>query len=399
MSALLWIVGLLGLIWGYSSLWVKQTAGKIELFIRVDERGTTVDEMIEVWTVLENRSWLPVPWVELTQPLPKGLLVQEPDGWAEEIAYRTFLLPRQRVQRRHLIRCERRGLHRLEKAKVQYGDGIGLQDSFAEMFTYATVLVRPRLLDEAELSLRLDELLGERSVLRWYQEDASRPLGVRDYQLGDPFRHIHWAATARTGELMVKQFDTTSETDVHVILNAQFYEPFWAGFIRPLLEHEFRLAATLLTKAGEQGSRFALHTNASSSLVSSLSTPLDSTPSHLDMMITEIGGLAHRAAEPFSDMLQQMRGRLGSGSTVIVLTSHWSPEIALELDHLRAEGHRLILMAYERVAHRLHGLSPAVPIIPVAVKLDEEEAQELETAENTPPQDLATQPASEEVSA
>ncbi len=32
-------------------------------------------------------------------------------------------------------------------------------------------------------------------------------LGIRDYQSGDPRKHIHWRATARTGRLVVREFD------------------------------------------------------------------------------------------------------------------------------------------------------------------------------------------------
>ena len=42
--------------------------------------------------------------------------------------------------------------------------------------------------------------------------------GIREYVQGDPIRHIHWKTTARTGKLMVKEFDTGSGLNLAVML-------------------------------------------------------------------------------------------------------------------------------------------------------------------------------------
>jgi uncharacterized protein (DUF58 family) len=43
--------------------------------------------------------------------------------------------------------------------------------------------------------------------------------GVRDYAPGDSFNRIHWRSTARTGRLMVKEFELDPTADIWIVLD------------------------------------------------------------------------------------------------------------------------------------------------------------------------------------
>lgn len=371
MTALLWILTVIGLIYGYSRLWNRETTGKIILTVRAEDNHLTDGDIAVLWLALENRSWLPIPWLELFQKMPAGMQAHLMGEWKDEIVFRTFLLPRQRVQRRYEVRGAR-GLHKFDKADVQYGDGIGLRAVGAQLEAQETVLVRPGFLEDLELTLHLTELVGEKAVVRWYQEDTSRLQGVRSYQMGDPYRHIHWAATARTGGLMVKQFETTSETEYYVVMNQQFFEPYWTGTIRAVVEHQCMLAATLLRQADEQGYLTGLYTNAGWSGFGGLHVPVGRAQDHFEVMLESLGGILPRSTGPFAELLQSLRGRLGERSTIMLLTAFWSPEIATAVEQLRGEGHHIVLVAYGKTAERLHGLSPSIRVVPVELDVQEE---------------------------
>ncbi|RIJ99998.1 MAG: hypothetical protein DCC46_06735 [Armatimonadetes bacterium] len=47
------------------------------------------------------------------------------------------------------------------------------------------------------------------------------PRGVRQYFPGDALRHVHWRTTARTGQLMVKEFETGSQSGVSLYLQTE----------------------------------------------------------------------------------------------------------------------------------------------------------------------------------
>ncbi|ARU63500.1 hypothetical protein CBW65_22715 [Tumebacillus avium] len=384
MSALIWVVALALVVFGYSKLWERYTAGKIKLTIRIAEENIYDGEEVEVWTVLENESWLPIPWLELVMGLPSALRVLEGDEERTEVAYRTFLLPRQRVQRMHKIRVKR-GMHRLNKAEIQYGDGIGLKGLFEQMHIFGRILVRPRIAEDFEVNLRLQELVGERSVVRWYQEDASRLIGIRSYIQGDPYKAIHWRATARTGELMIKQFDTTSETDFYVVMNVQFFATYWWGTIREVVEQQCRITAKMFQDAEAQSFPFGLYTNASWSGAGSLNVPLQNLPCQMDAMLMALGDLSYKPNAPFEDVLRNLRGRLHNRSTLVVITPYWDENIAMEIEMLRSEGHQLLLIAMDTIADSLHGLSPAIPVLPLHVEHAKvEQLEELAGGEEVP---------------
>lgn len=67
---------------------------------------------------------------------------------------------------------------------------------------------------------------------------------LRPYEPGDPLRHIHWRTTARTGRLMVRQFEETRRSQLLLVLSedARHYAD----------ENEFELAVSLLASVGLQ---------------------------------------------------------------------------------------------------------------------------------------------------
>lgn len=44
------------------------------------------------------------------------------------------------------------------------------------------------------------------------------PRGVREYSTGDSLRHVHWASTARRGQLLVKEFEAGSHTAASIVI-------------------------------------------------------------------------------------------------------------------------------------------------------------------------------------
>ena len=50
-------------------------------------------------------------------------------------------------------------------------------------------------------------------------EDLTRSRSIRDYQRGDEPRRINWKVSARTGNLMVNEFESTISYPLMVFLN------------------------------------------------------------------------------------------------------------------------------------------------------------------------------------
>ena len=72
--------------------------------------------------------------------------------------------------------------------------------------------------------------------------------GSRDYQRGDPLRHIHWRNTARRGEFMVKEFEDTSQGTVAVAFESARE---WGEGKETTLEYSIRITASVARYCGE----------------------------------------------------------------------------------------------------------------------------------------------------
>jgi hypothetical protein len=98
---------------------------------------------------------------------------------------------------------------------------LGLVAARLDMAEEETILVAPAL---GKLTASWDRRLlshasGSESVKRRQGAQDEEFFGLRQYRSGDSRRHIHWRATARSGQLMVKQFDSRSDRDFVLILD------------------------------------------------------------------------------------------------------------------------------------------------------------------------------------
>ncbi|UYQ78336.1 DUF58 domain-containing protein [Glutamicibacter sp. JL.03c] len=70
---------------------------------------------------------------------------------------------------------------------------------------------------------------------------------LRDYQPGDDRRHIHWKSTARTGALMVRQFEETRRSHLALSLSTNLEE-----YSEAHAEEDFELAVSVAASIGQQ---------------------------------------------------------------------------------------------------------------------------------------------------
>ena len=190
--------------------------------------GDTVDLALTV----RNRDPLPVPWLQVAESLPPELELALPAGPADfgsdatriggraELRNGWSLAPYRRITRRIRLTAGHRGVHRFDLVRVAAGDLLGRTIAEEERSIPVTLVIRPRLVATLALDARHD-WQGERSTRTGRIEDPSRFAGVRPYAAGDAVRRLHWRATARLGQPVVKRFDPARERDVVIVLDIE----------------------------------------------------------------------------------------------------------------------------------------------------------------------------------
>ncbi|MFA4640443.1 DUF58 domain-containing protein [Pyrococcus kukulkanii] len=74
---------------------------------------------------------------------------------------------------------------------------------------------------------------------------------VREYHPGDPMKYINWKATAKSGKIMVNEYESERKVDVVVIVDATYKAT-------RIFDHIMRAAASILLDALENGMSFGL---------------------------------------------------------------------------------------------------------------------------------------------
>ncbi|MFA4662043.1 DUF58 domain-containing protein [Pyrococcus kukulkanii] len=74
---------------------------------------------------------------------------------------------------------------------------------------------------------------------------------VREYHPGDPMKYINWKATAKSGKIMVNEYESERKVDVVVIVDATYKAT-------RIFDHMMRAAASILLDALENGMSFGL---------------------------------------------------------------------------------------------------------------------------------------------
>ncbi|GAA4366232.1 DUF58 domain-containing protein [Agromyces bauzanensis] len=123
------------------------------------------------------------------------------------------------VRLEYRLRMPRRGVYSIGPLRIGVADPFGLARIDREVGTGHEVVVTPRVTP-------LDAALGSAASidgvvhgLRRRTHPNSDELIAREYRYGDPLRRVNWAATARRGELMVREEEQRGDPEARILLD------------------------------------------------------------------------------------------------------------------------------------------------------------------------------------
>jgi len=178
-------------------------------------------DSITVALTIRYSGAIPMPWMLVEDLLPRHAVITRPPA-LEVDGKRVFLAmlwPRATKLLTYRIQCNRRGYYQIGPAVLETGDVFGLYKQFKMIAEPEFITVEPAIIPLDGFDLVSKRPLGEIKMQSRLFEDPSRIAGIRRYQLGDPMNRIHWASTARTGQLHSKQYEATCIAGVSLILD------------------------------------------------------------------------------------------------------------------------------------------------------------------------------------
>jgi uncharacterized protein (DUF58 family) len=189
-----------------AKLWTRWSLAGIECRISINKRRMFPDEKLILKATAENRKILPV-WLQISAPV--GGLAHGASA-ETQVTAESGLLWYQKASSRWELSALRRGIHSIGPLGITSGDVFGFFPTKKAMAETLEVVVYPRLVPLKLPSLQRRDLFGIPGAESPVQ-DPVYILGTRDYQHGQPAKHIHWKATARHHKLQEKIFEPSTQ--------------------------------------------------------------------------------------------------------------------------------------------------------------------------------------------
>jgi uncharacterized protein (DUF58 family) len=334
--------------WG----WQRAALAGVTYERRFAEDHVFWGETVALDVAITNFKLLPLSWLETEEPFPRQLefvegapaLISVPRHAL--LAHTTALRWFERVRWRYTVRCPARGLYRFGPVTLRSGDLFGLFSRAAEQAAPARLYVYPKLLDLTALGLPPRHPFGDIRAQQPLLEDPLRTAGVREYRPEDPFKRVHWKATARTGQLQVRQYEQTTEHTLMLFLNVESYAHIYEGIDSARAEWAIVVAASLARYATTRRWSVGLRSNApAADEGDSVRIAPGRSPGQLTRMLEGLARMLIYPVQGFTEVLRAEAQSLPAGATVVVITPVLPDPLRGALLRLRERGLRLVICA------------------------------------------------------
>jgi uncharacterized protein (DUF58 family) len=239
----------------------------------------------------------------------------------------------QRLEGAWRVERPARGRYQLEPELV-LEDVLGLVRTRVQLPSFGRVRVEPELVE-----------LGAPRALAFAQRDGTRHAfasnagdglaGVRDHEVGESLRRVHWRTTARRGRLTVRELEDHPLEELHVLLDAAA-QPSAGGARSPAFERAVQVAGSLALHAARCGIAVSFESHGRHALRVAVAS--GTSAGLLDALCTV-------EADGTSPLALQLAGI--SGSRICVVTSDLGPDVVERLRGLRARRRGVAVVALD----------------------------------------------------
>ncbi|SCG82793.1 protein of unknown function DUF58 [Proteiniborus sp. DW1] len=314
---MLWyLVGLIILVYLINRLTLDYGFRNLTYRMEIKKGTAEVGEEIEITSIIENKKPLTVSFLKVFEKFPKGF---------NKISniYTLFIMPYQRVRRTYKMHINKRGRYFITDVELEIGDFIGFKTDKQKLSIENEIIVFPMKAKLENSLVPLGSLNGDVSVKRWIIDDPLMTIGIREYTGNEPERYIHWPSSLKYGELMVKNFDFTTDNSVVVVLNVETMKPCWKAPEEELIEKVISLARTVIEEFEELRIPYGFATNAYN-VDSSHERGYFYHPglgqSHLDNLLRLLGKIDYRLPSFFETTIMDISKRQGNYTTAVIIT-------------------------------------------------------------------------------
>lgn len=348
----LFFIIVLGLI--LNEISKKYILEKIYFDRRFSKRTAEIGEDIFIEVSVENKKLIPVTFLQIIQELPSVIeykfkvdKVKTKDFLYHSMTF--FLLPYQRVKRKYLATCVKRGRYIFGNVEICGGDFLGLNMKIKSLMLIQDIIVLPKKLDLEKELIPYGNPNGNFSIKRWIIEDPTMIIGVREYTGREPAKNIHWPLSLKHNRFMVKNFDFTYENNAMILLNVECSKPYWMKMDEIGIEKCISVTRSIGEMFHNVKIPFGFATN---SLIYGFSRGENTIypgtgETHLDLFLEYLGRISYNVNFPFEDMIKGfMRNNNSMISTYVIVTPYVLKEYVPLISSLDSDILKIIVISY-----------------------------------------------------
>ena len=214
-----------------------------------------------------------------------------------------------------------RGIHDLGQYFLETGDYLGLYPLINSGIIGKRIVCTSEKYSGGKLKFPGGEL-GDISVRRFIMDDPTMLLGYREYTGREPMKQISWKQTAKTGKLMVRQNDYTTDSVVTILVNMY-------SSLRPQMENCLKLVRTVCEQLEEAKIPYELMSNGDL-----LTVPEGIGREHLFFILRRLGLSRLSGFTGFGSLVDRCVRRRRGNSCYIIITPAVGPEENTLIDYL-----------------------------------------------------------------
>lgn len=322
-----------------------------------------VENDIKVTLIINNNKWLPIPFLIVDESLPAGLVIgkgtpeknvaikdkssdiNSGDSHLSKLSISRY----QRIKRTYLLKAKKRGVYLLKSMEITVGDIFGLSSESMKVEDYLEIIVYPHILSFKDLKFNYNSVSGDVVVKRWIYKDPLFIKSIREYNVEDQMKDIHWKSSLKMNKLMVKDYDYTSDKEIVIIINVQCGDPCWSNIDSELIESSINIAVALASNILKDGVPVGMWTN---SRVINYKSEAKSEVKASAYSLKNILELCARMGDtPSIDFYNYLKGKfrkLSKNNAYIIITSFLDLESINYLRKLKLAGFSLNMIDVSR---------------------------------------------------
>ncbi|WP_017414076.1 DUF58 domain-containing protein [Clostridium tunisiense] len=343
----LFLIALVALLVIFADFTRRKGFDNLKIYRTIDNNRIVEGETFEMTMVLENNKRLPLFFLAIEEKIPSGLKYANDatmfregnDIWhVSKYSVKWY----ERKKRIYTLVGAERGTYLIKNMRINVGDIFGFSANTKEEEDYVEILVYPRIHGINKYEFDITNFQGEDAVRRWIHKDPLFIKGIREYNVEDRMKDIHWKSSLKMNKLMVKDYDYTSERELVIILNLQCGDPYWTNIQKDAIDSGARIAASLAAKALKEGIPTGLWTNAQ------LVTFDTKAPNEIKPAMNSFTSIMEMCARvdlaikcDFNEYLTSRLQHLNPNCTYVIISPYFNDKDINLITKMRKNGYRL----------------------------------------------------------